>query len=124
MMETPHERIVSHRVPLRWGYGQGRVHVANQDMMPWHVNSQPVTCPNCDAEFIVSDGFFTCVPERDSREPPQESASASGLHTVRPCFYTSCRLRLRAVDTCSIREQSGRFHEKRAAVIILAGIPR
>jgi hypothetical protein len=53
-MDKPHKKVVT-TYPVAVRFGQGRVHV--QNLIPWHLSSQAVKCPQCEAVFIMSEGF-------------------------------------------------------------------
>ena len=53
-MDKPHKKVVT-TYPVAIRFGQGRVHV--QNLIPWHLSSQAVKCPQCEAVFIMSEGF-------------------------------------------------------------------
>jgi hypothetical protein len=53
-MDKAHKQVMT-TDPMAIRMGQGRVHV--QDAIQWHLKSEAVQCPECEAVFIVSVGF-------------------------------------------------------------------
>lgn len=71
-MNRPHKRVIT-TYPVAIKNKQGRVHVP--DPIPWHINSEAVQCPECDAVYILTSGFSKVQFLQTLREQHQRNES-------------------------------------------------